>query len=42
MSSYGIHVPQADQIDYHSDLCQQRREAALKSLDIGPAVRKLR
>jgi hypothetical protein len=34
MSSYGINVPVPSQIDYHSDLCQQRREAALKSLDI--------
>jgi hypothetical protein len=38
VSTYDINVPQADQIDYHSDLCQQRRQAALKALDIGDVL----
>jgi len=33
MSSYGINVPAPDEHDYHADLCQQRRQAALKALD---------
>ncbi len=32
MSTYDINVPQADQIDYHADLCQQRRRLALAKI----------
>jgi hypothetical protein len=38
MSSYHIHVPSPDEIDYHADLAWQRRQRALKSLDVGDVI----
>jgi hypothetical protein len=37
-SSYGINVPQADEINYHEDLAWQRRQRVLKALDVSDVL----
>jgi hypothetical protein len=38
MSSYGIHIPEPSQIDYHADAQARRVERARKSIDPGDVL----
>jgi hypothetical protein len=38
MSSYGIHVPSPDEINYHEARQVQRVEAARKVIDVGDVI----
>jgi hypothetical protein len=41
VSTYGIDLPSPSEHDYHHDLCQQRREAAIKSLAVGDVLSQI-